>query len=75
VVCEWCGGSFRAATGKQRFCGSTCRYRARDRGRHPERGTRMSARCRECGDEFVYVSATRPRVYCLACRPPREVAT
>ena len=43
--------------------------RARDRGRHLERGTPREATCRQCGREFTYPSATRPRVYCYVCRP------
>jgi hypothetical protein len=52
-------------------CSDRCRYAARDRGRHVQRGTRREATCRGCGGEFVYESTTRPRLYCFACSPAR----
>jgi hypothetical protein len=69
VICGRCGGSFRQTTGKQRFCSDRCRYAARDRKRHVQRGTRVAATCRRCGAGFVYVSKTKPPLYCSACSP------
>ena len=69
MICEWCDGPFRQATGKQRFCGDACRYAARDRKRHRSKGTRLAAKCKHCGAEFVYVATTKPRLCCFACSP------
>jgi hypothetical protein len=69
VRCAWCDERFEARSSKRRFCSDKCRYAARDRKRHVERGTRRSATCKQCGDEFVYVATTKPRLYCFACSP------
>jgi hypothetical protein len=66
-ACDWCGDLFRAESGRQRFCGAKCRYAAKDRKRHVERGTRREATCMRCGGDFVYESTTRPRLYCFEC--------
>jgi hypothetical protein len=70
--CEWCGKPFDARSSLRRFCGSKCRYAAKDRRQHVQRGTRVEATCKRCGAEFVYQSSTKPRVYCFICRPVVE---
>ena len=64
--CEWCDKQFEARPSLRLFCGSRCRYAARDRKRHVERGTRCEATCKGCGAGFFYESTTRPRLYCLS---------
>ena len=75
VTCDWCDGLFRQTTGKQRFCSAKCRYRARDRKRHRPKGTELTATCRRCGSEFVYVATTKPRLYCFVCSPATGTAS
>jgi hypothetical protein len=71
-TCDWCGDLFRAESGRQRFCSAKCRYALRDRKRHVERGTRVEATCKRCGDDFGYVSSTKTRLYCFTCSPVVE---
>jgi predicted nucleic acid-binding Zn ribbon protein len=76
VICEFCGERLESSgrtTSKRRFCDDRCRYAARDRKRHVQRGTRREAVCKRCGDPFEYASTTRPRLYCDCCRGGQQV--
>jgi hypothetical protein len=69
--CVECGEPFVPATRRHTYCSARCRYRVRDRRRFLPWGTPRLATCASCGDEFGYLSSTRPRIYCETCKGRR----
>jgi hypothetical protein len=66
--CEHCGVPFVPTTVRNRFCGPTCRYTARDRARgHLPVNTEMTTICSDCGRPFTYVKFRKPRIRCTPC--------
>jgi hypothetical protein len=73
TACAYCGAEFVPASTKQRFCGATCRYTARDRGRgHLPLNTPVRAVCVDCCTEFAYVKFRKPRKRCPVCSAIRR---
>jgi predicted nucleic acid-binding Zn ribbon protein len=68
-LCAWCSAPFMPRTARHVCCSARCNYARRDRKRSRPRGTTVTSSCAKCGTSFEYLSNTRPRLYCTACRP------